>query len=111
MGRVTGRAGLGPGAGVDQLTVHTSNGRVLGPFGGTGGVAFDTGDWSRWNKIQQYPRVAAALGSYQGGRTRGLTPSSFTGAAQEAPNSFQIWTSMRTREEETHLNKSPDFSR
>jgi len=45
--RVTGRAGLGPGAGVDQLTVHTSNGRVLGPFGGTGGVAFDTGDWSR----------------------------------------------------------------
>ena len=69
--RVTGRAGLGPGAGgclvitsnatfcnlyistmypkgVDQLTVHTSNGRVLGPFGGTGGVAFDTGDWGRF---------------------------------------------------------------
>ena len=35
--------------GVDQLTVHTANGRVLGPFGGTGGVAFDTGDWSRSN--------------------------------------------------------------
>ena len=34
--------------GVDQLTVHTSNGRVLGPFGGTGGVAFDTGDWGRF---------------------------------------------------------------
>jgi len=45
--RVTGRAGLGPGAGVDQLTLHTSSGRQLGPFGGTGGVAFDTGDWSR----------------------------------------------------------------
>lgn len=36
-----------PYEGVDQLTLHTSNGRVLGPFGGTGGVAFDTGDWSR----------------------------------------------------------------
>ena len=35
--------------GVDQLTVHTANGRILGPFGGTGGVAFDTGDWSRSN--------------------------------------------------------------
>jgi hypothetical protein len=45
--RVTGRAGLGPGAGVDQLTLHTSQGRTLGPFGGTGGLPFDTGDWGR----------------------------------------------------------------
>ena len=45
--RVTGRAGLGPGAGVDQLTLHTSSGRILGPYGGTGGLPFDTGDWGR----------------------------------------------------------------
>ena len=42
--RVTGRAGLGPGAGVDQLTLHTSSGRQLGPYGGGGGLQFDTGD-------------------------------------------------------------------
>jgi len=42
--RVTGRAGLGPGASLDQITLHTKNGRVLGPYGGTGGLPFDTGD-------------------------------------------------------------------
>ncbi|XP_023325434.1 zymogen granule membrane protein 16 [Eurytemora carolleeae] len=37
---VTGRAGLGPGSGVDQLTFHTKNNKTFGPFGGTGGMPF-----------------------------------------------------------------------
>jgi len=44
--RVIGRAGLGPGAGIDQITFHTLNGRTLGPFGGEGGMKFDSGDFS-----------------------------------------------------------------
>lgn len=47
--RVTGRAGLGPGASLDQVTLHTARGRTLGPFGGGGGVPFDTGDWGRYS--------------------------------------------------------------
>ena len=34
--------------------MHTSNGRVLGPFGGTGGVEFDTGDWSRFLQLVKF---------------------------------------------------------
>ena len=62
--RVSGRAGVGPGAGVDQLTFYTArychcyihslsidnhlcfSGRTLGPFGGAGGRPFDSGDFS-----------------------------------------------------------------
>ena len=38
--RITGRRGIGPGAGIDGLTLHTQQGRVHGPFGGSGGVPF-----------------------------------------------------------------------
>merc|ERR1712218_617679 len=36
----------GPGAGIDQITLYTLNGRVLGPYGGTGGVEFDSGNFT-----------------------------------------------------------------
>jgi len=44
--RVSGRSGIGPGAGIDQITFYTLNGRVLGPYGGEGGIKFDSGDFS-----------------------------------------------------------------
>lgn len=39
--RVTGREGIGPGAGIDQLNFYTSSGKRYGPYGGTGGFFFE----------------------------------------------------------------------
>jgi len=39
--RVSGRRGIGIGAGIDQLMFYGSSGKRYGPFGGTGGVHFE----------------------------------------------------------------------
>lgn len=60
--RVSGRSGIGPGSGIDQITLHTKNGRTFGPYGGTGGVPFDVG----------IPREGCFLGYISGRAARRL---------------------------------------
>jgi len=82
--KVTGRAGIGPGADIDQLTFHTRSGRIHGPFGGDGGRYFEAIPPEPYNRDGK--KIDCFLGWISGQSDRRLDAISFHWKCPKEPS-------------------------